>query len=137
MTPRQDPPVSVKAALRCGERWVLLRNDRNEWELPGGRIDARDATLQDVVCRECREELGIDAQVGDLIDNYRFEVIAGRWVTIVCCAATMPIDKASVLKISDEHRAIGLFTTDELDALDLPSRYRRSIEHVAQRCLGD
>lgn len=113
---------------------MLLRNDRNEWELPGGRIDARDATLQDVVCRE---ELGIDAQVGDLIDSYLFEVIAGRWVTIVCCAATMPIDKASVLKISDEHRAIGLFTTDELDALDLLSRYRRSIEHVAQRCLGD
>lgn len=134
MTPRQDPPLSGKAALRRGERWVLLRNDRNEWELPGGRIDARDATLQDVVCRE---ELGIDAQVGDLIDSYLFEVIAGRWVTIVCCAATMPIDKASVLKISDEHRAIGLFTTDELDALDLPSRYRRSIEHVAQRCLGD
>ena len=134
MTPRQDPPLSGKAALRRGERWVLLRNDRNEWELPGGRIDARDATLQDVVCRE---ELGIDAQVGDLIDSYLFEVIAGRWVTVVCCAATMPIDKASVLKISDEHRAIGLFTTDELDALDLPSRYRRSIEHVAQRCLGD
>ncbi|MGZ0175747.1 MAG: NUDIX domain-containing protein [Acidimicrobiales bacterium] len=134
MTPRQDPPLSGKAALRRGERWVLLRNDRNEWELPGGRIDARDATLQDVVCRE---ELGIDAQVGDLIDSYLFEVIAGRWVTIVCCAATMPIDNASVLKISDEHRAIGLFTTDELDALDLPSRYRRSIEHVAQRCLGD
>jgi 8-oxo-dGTP pyrophosphatase MutT (NUDIX family) len=134
VTPRQDPPLSGKAALRRGERWVLLRNDRNEWELPGGRIDARDATLQDVVCRE---ELGIDAQVGDLIDSYLFEVIAGRWVTIVCCAATMPIDKASVLKISDEHRAIGLFTTDELDALDLLSRYRRSIEHVAQRCLGD
>jgi 8-oxo-dGTP pyrophosphatase MutT (NUDIX family) len=134
VTPRQDPPLSGKAALRRGERWVLLRNDRNEWELPGGRIDARDATLQDVVCRE---ELGIDAQVGDLIDSYLFEVIAGRWVTIVCCAATMPIDNASVLKISDEHRAIGLFTTDELDALDLPSRYRRSIEHVAQRCLGD
>jgi len=130
VTPPQDPPVSVKAALRCGERWVLLRNDRNEWELPGGRVDATDATLQEVVRRECREELGVDVQVGELIDSYLFEVIPGRRVTIICYAATVPVDDASTLMISDEHRAVGLFTTDELDALVLPSGYRRSIEHV-------
>lgn len=33
-------PVSVKGvALDAHERVLLLRNERNEWELPGGRLE--------------------------------------------------------------------------------------------------
>lgn len=124
----EDPPVSVKAALRCGERWVLLRNDRGEWELPGGRIDADDNSLEDVVRRECREELGIDVEVGELVTSYLFEVVPGRRVTIICYAALA--ESAAELIVSDEHIEVGLFTLDQLDSLALPSGYRKAI-HVA------
>ena len=120
--------MSVKAALRCGDRWVLLRNERDEWELPGGRIDPTDATLQDVVRRECSEELCVDVHVGALLDAYLFEVIPGNHVTIICYAATAAADQAARLTISDEHSAVGLFTTDELSRLALPNGYRRAIE---------
>lgn len=132
MTEPQDPPVSVKAALQCGDRWVLLRNDRNEWELPGGRIDASDATLEDVLRRECREELGVDVHVGELLTAYLFEVVAGRRVTIVCYRATVPAEHAERLDISDEHTAVGLFAANELDALALPSGYRMAIALAAR-----
>ena len=123
----EDPPVSVKAALHCGERWVLLRNDRDEWELPGGRINKADADLRQVVWRECREELGIDVQVGDLVDAYLFEVIAGSRVTIICFAATVGPGAADELSISAEHKAVGLFTAAELDEIALPVGYRNAI----------
>lgn len=129
MTQPQDPPVSVKAALGCGDGWVLLRNERDEWELPGGRVDATDATLQDVVRRECREELGVAVKVGPFIDAYLFEVIPGRRVTIVCFAASVPDQVA--LTISDEHNAVGVFSAPELAQLRLPEGYRNAIEKAS------
>ena len=32
-------PVSVKGVLVHRGRVLVLRNDRGEWELPGGRLD--------------------------------------------------------------------------------------------------
>lgn len=121
--------VSVKAALGCGERWVLLRNERDEWELPGGQVDPTDASLQDVVRRECVEELGLHVDVGELVDSWIFEVIPGRRVVIVCFAAWVGSDAAPI--ISDEHTAVGLFAIDELDELKLPDGYRRAIDKAA------
>ncbi len=121
----------MKAALRCGDKWVLLRNDRNEWELPGGRIDHGDASLEDVVRRECREELGLNVEVGELIDAYLFEVIPGRRVTIVCFAAHVDASAEAQLRLSDEHNAVGLFATAELADLALPTGYRQAIDRAA------
>ena len=38
-------PVSVKGVLLEGDRVVLLLNERNEWELPGGRLDRVALTI--------------------------------------------------------------------------------------------
>ena len=122
-------PVSVKAALRCGELWVLLRNERGEWELPGGRIDIADESLPAVVYRECKEELGIEVDVGDVVDAHLFEVVPGRTVTIICFAATGPAD--ADLIVSAEHSAVGLFTTGELAETKLASGYRRALRKAA------
>jgi hypothetical protein len=36
-------PVSVKGVLLEGDQVVLLLNERDEWELPSGRIDCNTA----------------------------------------------------------------------------------------------
>lgn len=129
MNPRAlGPAVSVKAALRCGDGWVLLRNERDEWELPGGRIDPQDGSLVYTVRRECREELGIDVDVGRLVHSWLFEVVRGRRVVIVCFAATVVGEP--VLSLSDEHRAVGVFGPDQLGGLNLPEGYRTCL-HLA------
>ena len=33
-------PVSVKGVCLVGGEVVLLKNERDEWELPGGRLEA-------------------------------------------------------------------------------------------------
>ena len=119
-------PVSVKAALRSSGRWVLLKNDRDEWELPGGQVDPGDVSLQDVVRRECLEELGLAVVVGGLVDSWLFEVVPGKRVVIICYEAS--VAEGGVPELSDEHTAVGLFTVDELSTIPLPDGYRQAIE---------
>ncbi|MDR3798970.1 MAG: NUDIX hydrolase, partial [Terracidiphilus sp.] len=47
---------------------LLLRNDRNEWELPGGRPEA-DETPEECLSREILEETGLVVEVGSCIHN--------------------------------------------------------------------
>ncbi len=117
--------MSVKGVLGWEATVVLLRNERNEWELPGGRLDASDPSLPAALRRELREELGIDVEVGGLIDTWIYEPMPGRRVVIVTYACTAP--RPEVLEHSDEHTAVAAFGLDALDALPLPDGYRRSI----------
>ncbi|MDX2219584.1 MAG: NUDIX hydrolase [Burkholderiales bacterium] len=117
-------PVSIKAVLFAGTgEVVLLKNDRDEWELPGGRLEANEAPEHCLV-REIREELGIEATVGPILDSYLFEVLPGRHVFIVTYACHAP--GAFRPRVSDEHLAWALFRRDALPDT-LPAGYRASI----------
>ena len=50
-------PVSIKGVLVEAGRVVLLENERDEWELPGGRLEPGEAPMTCLV-REFAEELG-------------------------------------------------------------------------------
>lgn len=63
-------PVSVKGVLlkknNSDSEVLVLRNDRQEWELPGGRIEADESPMECLV-REFREETGLPISVGSVI----------------------------------------------------------------------
>ena len=80
--------------------------------------------------RECREELGLDIEVGPLVDAWLFDVVPGRRVIIVCYSARVAATDNLVL--SDEHLEVGLFADDELDSLALAAGYLAAI----RRCRG-
>jgi 8-oxo-dGTP pyrophosphatase MutT (NUDIX family) len=50
-------PVSVKGVVVRDGRVLLLRNERDEWELPGGKLDLGEEP-PDYVVREITEEVG-------------------------------------------------------------------------------
>ena len=61
-------PVSAKGVLINSEgRVLLLKNERNMWELPGGRIEQGEQPEQALI-REIDEEIGITVSVKQLID---------------------------------------------------------------------
>ena len=123
-------PVSIKGVVLVGDRVVLLKNEREEWELPGGRLEAGESPPVCVV-REIREELAIDVAAETLLDCWLYEVQPGREVVIVTYGCRY--DGDGVVRMSHEHSAVGLFDVLEIDGLPMPEGYRRSIRDWRQR----
>jgi 8-oxo-dGTP pyrophosphatase MutT (NUDIX family) len=119
-------PVSVKGVvLDPADRVLLLKNERDEWELPGGRIEIGESP-EECVAREVREETGWEVRTGPIIDSWMYYIErAGRHVFVVTYGCFPEADSEPVL--SHEHKEIGLFRASELDGRDIPDGYRRSI----------
>ncbi|MBL1268962.1 MAG: NUDIX hydrolase [Halomonas sp.] len=118
-------PVSIKGVLVLpSDEVVLALNDRDEWELPGGRIEIGESSTECLI-REFKEELAIDVEANGLIDTYLFEVIPSKHVFIVtysCCL----IGRFNPV-VSQEHRKIETFPIDELPD-NLPIGYAKAIQ---------
>ena len=118
-------PISVKGVVLHAERVVLLKNEREEWELPGGKLEPGESP-EGCVIREIYEELGLHVSPGPLLDSWVYHIALGVDVLIVTygCYST-PF--ASVTH-SPEHKAVGLFTFQEIQGLSMPEGYKKSIQ---------
>ncbi len=123
-THKNGHPVSVKGVVLIDRGVLLLRNDRDEWGLPGGRPEPGE-TWPQALERELLEEANIGVEVGALIAEWHYEVVPGRfvWIAAFGCRST----SASALRISDEHRDLRFFDLAGLAALDLHDGYRDAI----------
>jgi 8-oxo-dGTP pyrophosphatase MutT (NUDIX family) len=121
-------PTSIKGVLLVDRQVLLVKNSRDEWELPGGRIDEGEEHSQ-TLSREFAEELSIKVAMSAPIDSYLFEVIPGRHVFIVTYGCTLIGEFRPT--ISDEHTEHCLWPVERLSELKLPVGYRRSIEKWA------
>jgi len=124
-------PVSIKGVLLEQGSVVLLENDRAEWELPGGRLEPRE-TPESCLAREINEELAITVEIGPLLDCWLFEVLPQREVLIVTYGLFRR--DTAALRVSEEHRRIGVFPLDQLDHIPLPHGYHRAIRRWSDVC---
>jgi 8-oxo-dGTP pyrophosphatase MutT (NUDIX family) len=124
------PLTSIKGVLLVDERVVLVKNARDEWELPGGRAEDGEDHAQ-TLSREFAEELSIAVRMCAPIDSYWFEVIPGRQVFIVTYGCTLTGEFRP--SISDEHTEHCLWPVARLSEINLPVGYKRSIEAWAMR----
>jgi len=117
-------PVSIKGVVVRDGRVLLLRNERDEWELPGGKLDLGEETL-DCVAREITEEVGWRVTPGPLLDAWQYHIRDGVDVLIITygCLASTAADPVR----SHERREAGLFTENEVAALRMPEGYKKSI----------
>lgn len=94
-------PTSIKGVVLKQGHVLLLLNERDEWDLPGGRPDPGEDPRAALV-REVLEETGLAVDVGALVDEHLFEVLPQRFVRIVAYACTLGTEGAVAL--SHEHR---------------------------------
>jgi 8-oxo-dGTP pyrophosphatase MutT (NUDIX family) len=118
-------PVSVKGVLVRAGRVLLLENERDEWELPGGKLEPGEQPV-DCVAREITEETGLLVTAGPILDAWQYHIRAGHDVLIVTYGCHPASDRPPVL--SHEHRDVGFFTPAEVAELPLPAGYRCSIQ---------
>lgn len=121
----QKFPVSIKGVLLRRDKAVLLKNGREEWELPGGRLEAREAP-EECLAREMNEELGVTVSVGPILDSWMYEIFTDAYVLIVTygCFAQGQVE----FRVSSEHEDVGLFGLEDLPFVNAPAGYKNSVK---------
>jgi mutator protein MutT len=114
----------VKGVLIHDAQTMLLKNERDEWELPGGKLDLGEDPSECVV-REIREELALEAHVSHLLDTWVYRIREDRIVLIVTFG--MRIGSFAGFRYSHEHKEARIFPVHEVTGLNMPSGYKASI----------
>lgn len=118
-------PVSIKGVLVRNDRVLLVHNERDEWELPGGRLEPGE-TPEQTVAREITEETGLSVDVAEILDAWVYHIaVANKDVFIVTYGCTTRSTAVPVL--SHEHSRVAEFAEHEVPELRMPDGYKRSI----------
>ena len=121
-------PVSVKGVVVRAGRVLLLQNDRQEWELPGGRLELGETPPQ-CVAREITEETGWVVETGPILDSWMYfidQVERNVFIVTYGCRLAAGQDDVDPV-LSHEHKHVGLFTEAEVADLVMPAGYQASI----------
>ena len=125
----QKFPVSIKGVIISDGATVLLKNERDEWELPGGKLELGESP-EECVVREIQEELSIRTRVSTIIDSWVYTITPGTNVLIITYAC-IPLDHLSCMACSHEHKQLNVFPVSETPLLNMPEGYKRSIFHCS------
>ena len=118
-------PISIKGVVEVGGRVVLLRNERDEWELPGGKLEAGESP-KSCLEREIFEELNVRVEATSLLDAWVYNVAEQVAVFIVTFDTSL-IERSVDIRRSQEHKEARSFSYDEIAALNMPTGYKDSI----------
>jgi 8-oxo-dGTP pyrophosphatase MutT (NUDIX family) len=121
--------TSVKALFYSNDRVLMLKDDKGNWELPGGKLEFGEHP-QDTLKRELEEELALnDVSIDEVInvwdftakymdDDYQFVIIVFK-----CSSLEYKIT------ISDEHTEYKWADHFEIDTLPMKDGYRATIKN--------
>ena len=129
-------PVSAKGIVFENNTVWLRKNERNEWELPGGKIDPGEQPT-DTVLREMKEELGFDVEVKDVVDAYMYTINKstdesyGVLVLAYLCEIT---GKSGLFETNGEagKAEFAAFEITEITSLNMPEFYKAAIEKASK-----
>jgi len=108
-------PISVKSLIFDDNRILLIKNERDEWDLPGGKIEKNDNVIETLV-REVKEELNLT------IDNHNI-LKAKKYVfrkqEIIVIVYSSKITNEEPIRLSFENIDYNFFSYQELNKLRL------------------
>lgn len=118
-------PVSIKGVVLIDGKIPLLRNERDEFELPGGKLEPNE---QPQIClvREINEELSIDVYADKIIDSWLYTIRPKVKVLIVTYGCILKNNNRHP-KISSEHKELIMASPQEVMLLNMPDGYKKSI----------
>jgi 8-oxo-dGTP pyrophosphatase MutT (NUDIX family) len=126
---------SVAALIRDRDaRILLVQHVEGRWQLPGGAVDPGE-TPAEAMCRECKEEAGIDVEPIRIAGvfggpEYRITYANGDeagWVVTVFEARIVGGEPAAS---DDETQAVGWFVPSDVDGLELAPSTRETLRSL-------
>jgi 8-oxo-dGTP pyrophosphatase MutT (NUDIX family) len=123
-------PVAVKGILIRDGNVILLRNERDEWELPGGKLELSESPEQ-CLTREIAEELQLDVVPQSILDSWVYTIVPGVDVLVIAYGCVESSQDEAVL--SDEHKELRWFPLADVDSLRMPEGYKASIRAWSTR----
>jgi len=128
-TPR-NPFLTVDAIIEIGGGIILIKrkNPPPGWAIPGGFVDYGES-LEDAVCREAKEETGLDITLIRQFHTYSEPGRDPRHHTV----STIFIASASGTPVAaDDAQEVGIFTRDSLPR-DIAFDHRQILEDYFSR----
>lgn len=130
-------PISIKGIVFDNGKIWLRKNERNEWELPGGKLDEGEQPEETVV-RELKEELGFDVEVKGLVHAQLYTIkksideSRGVFVVIYLCSL---LGKSGDFEYEGEggKAFFESFTIAEIEILNMPEFYKEAIKKTGEK----
>ena len=122
-------PVSVKGVVVRRGSVVLLKNERDEWELPGGKLEPGESPEVCVV-REIAEELRLEVEARALLDGWVYAIAPEVHVLVLTYGCAEMRERDALL--SHEHKQLAWFPLAEVGGLRMPQDYKDSIQRWAE-----
>ncbi len=119
-------PISVKAIIIDNKRILCLKNERNEWDLPGGKINFNE-NVEKCLKREVKEETNLEINDLKILKpfNLKFNDVP---VFILIYLAKISCD--SPIIISHEHSEYNFFSKSEIENLNMQKDYKNLINEL-------
>ncbi len=111
--------VALKAVIVKDGKALITRDDRNVWEIPGGRLNL-DEEIEDALKREIKEELGVEAVIGRLLYTEQFLLTRdGALHLLLAFEVTLRDPEAPFQPSSKEVEELRWVTSEELKKLEM------------------
>ena len=119
-------PISIKAIIIDDNKVLCLKNERNEWDFPGGKIEFNE-DIEKCLIREIKEETNLSVENLNILKplNLKFNDVS---VLVLIYSASISCDSPVI--ISHEHSEYDFFSKSEIVNLNLLENYKNLIEDL-------
>jgi len=116
-------PISIKAIIIDDNKVLCLKNERNEWDFPGGKINFSE-DVEESLRREVKEETNLNIKNLNILKplNLNFNDVS---VFVLLYKAEISCDFP--ILISYEHSEYNFFSKSEIMNLNMPQDFKNLI----------
>lgn len=119
-------PISIKAIVIDNNKVLCLKNERNEWDFPGGKINF-DEDTEKCLKREVMEETNLDIMNLKILKPFSLKF---NDVPVFILVYSAEISCDSSISISYEHSEYNFFSKSEIKNLNMPQSYKDLVDNL-------
>ena len=123
-----DAELSGGLVFYKNELVLLLKKEHNHWEIPGGKVEAKE-NARKTLLREIAEEIGVKAKVEKFLGSIDFKIKGKRFLSHVFICR---INKKPKLNEPEKFYAVGMFPLEKAKRLKLAPNVKEALRVLSE-----